>query len=56
MVLIISFEVVVILKYSGTNYADCWECSCRKYVMNSVLPALSLRHNSMILSAFSYIK
>lgn len=39
MVLIISFEVVVILEYSGTNYADCWECSCCKYVMNSVLPA-----------------
>lgn len=48
MVLIISFEVVVILKYSGTNYADCWECSCCKYVMNSVLPALFLLHNSVI--------
>lgn len=42
MVLIISFEVVRMLEYSGTNYANCWECSCCKYVMNRVLPVLLL--------------
>lgn len=44
MVLIISFEVVRMLEYSGTNYANCWECSCCKYVMNRVLPVLLLLH------------
>lgn len=48
MALIISFEVVVILEYSGTNCADCRECSCCKYVMNSVLPASLLLHISVI--------
>lgn len=48
MVLIISFEVVRMLEYSGTNYANCWECSCCKYVMNRVLPVLRLLHISVI--------
>lgn len=48
MVLIISFEVVHMLEYSGTNYANCWECSCCKYVMNRVLPVLLLLHISVI--------
>lgn len=46
LVLIISFEVVVIVEYSGTNYANCRECSCCKYVMNGVLPVLLLLHIS----------
>lgn len=48
MVLIISFEVVRMLEYSGTNYANCWECSCCKYVMSRVLPVLLLLHISVI--------
>lgn len=48
MVLIISFEVVHMLEYSGTNYTNCWECSCCKYVMNGVLPVLLLLHISVI--------
>lgn len=55
MVLIMSFEVVVILEYSGTNYTDCQECGCCKYVMNAILPGRFLLHIQWFLSACSLI-
>lgn len=52
MVLIISFEVVVILENSGTNYADCRECSYCYYEWCPSCP-VSAAHLSLQLATIT---